>query len=67
MSSYESTQEEGNARTLFDQAATTDKTATESIQFSDGTTLLGADPFAPVDVSNVPDGSTIERSDVSTF
>lgn len=44
-----------DGRMLYDDARPLDddETVTETIELADGTTILGADPFAPVDVTRV--------------
>ena len=64
MSTYDNTAEETCA--LYDAEPADNYTAAETIHFSDGSTLVGADPFEPIDVSDVND-TQVERTDVSVF
>lgn len=49
------TNTEAAEESLFDNAAETDALFTDRIVFADGSQLVGADPFEPIDASAVPD------------
>lgn len=63
MSTYDTTAEESS---VCDAETADDYTATETIHFSDGSTLMGADPFEPIDAYDVSDAQ-IEETHVSVF
>ena len=63
MSTYDNTAEESS---VYDAETADEYTATETIHFSDGSTIVGADPFEPIDVSDVSDAQ-IEETHVSVF
>ena len=59
-----------NDPTLFDDAQPADETNreySETIVFDDGTTLIGADLFKPIEVSNVPDDADIADSAIAEY
>lgn len=67
MTDYETGAEETDADRPYENAVSADNhTVTETLHFSDGSTLVAQDPFRPIDASDVTD-TTVTRRELSTY